>query len=50
VTAPRTPDGTLPSRPAPGWGSLVEALIEPAWMVEAVGLRIVAVNLAGAGL
>ena len=34
----------------PGWDSLVEALIEAAWVVDAVGLRIVAVNQAGAEL
>ena len=32
------------------WDSLVDALIEPAWVVEALGLRIVAVNQAGASL
>ena len=33
-----------------GWASLVEALLEAAWVVDAVGLRIVAVNQAGADL
>ena len=35
---------------AAGWSSLVEALIEPAWIVDAVTLRILAVNAAGAAL
>ena len=34
----------------PVWSGLVEALIEAAWVVDAVGLRVVAVNQAGAAL
>ena len=42
------PLGNPANRPV--WDSLVEALIEAAWVVDAVGLRVVAVNQAGAAL
>ena len=52
MSTARPPKGARHRSPqgAPGWGYVVDALIEAAWVVDAVGLRIVAVNQAGADL
>ena len=43
---PLAPEAAVAS--APAWRMLIEALLEPVWLVDAVGLRIVAVNQAAA--
>ena len=46
---PHSPRGDV-SPVGAAWGALVEALIEAVWVVDAVGLRIIAVNQAAADL